>query len=78
MGLQKHHRLALRAVRNLCHGMEAQLEPARKHPKLVARYAGQCVRVSVSSSPACPEDVVRGCVRAVVNRFAAWGVALHG
>lgn len=77
MGMQKHHRLALQAVRNLCLGMEAQLEPARKHPKLVACYAGRCIRVSVSSSPACPEDVVRRCVRDVVNRFALWGVSLQ-
>jgi hypothetical protein len=74
--MQKHHRLALRAVRSLCPGMEAHLHPARKHPKLVARYAGQAVQVTLSSSPSCGEDVVRHCVRDVLKRFACFGVAI--
>jgi hypothetical protein len=81
MRLQKHHRLALQAVRGLCPGMKAQLHPARKHPKLVAQYAGRVVQITVSSSPACVEDVVRHSVRDVLNRFESFGVAirsLHG
>jgi hypothetical protein len=76
MALQKHHRLALQAVRNLCPGMQAQLQPARKHPKLVAHYAGWRVQVTLSSTPSCAEDVVRNCVRDVLRRFAASGIAL--
>lgn len=76
MGLQKHHRLALRAVRGLCAGMEARLQPGRKHPKLVARCAGQTVQVTVSGSPSCDEDVVRHCVRDVIKRFGSAGVEL--
>lgn len=78
MGLQKHHRLALRAVRSLCAGMEVRLQPGRKHPKLVARCAGQTVQVTVSGSPSCDEDVVRHCVRDVRARFKALGVGLGG
>lgn len=75
--MQKHHRLALHAVRSLCPGMEAHLHPARKHPKLVARYAGRAVQVTVSSSPSCEEDVVRHCLRDVRKRFAGAGIDLH-
>lgn len=81
MRLQKHHRLALQAVRRLCPGMEAQLHPTRKHPKLVVRYAGRVVQITVSSSPGCVEDVVRHSVRDVLSRFARFGVSirsLHG
>lgn len=76
MKLQKHHRLALKAVRALCPGMEAQLLPARKHPKVMAHYAGRHVLVTVASSPACRDDVARDCVRDVIRRFAASGIAL--
>lgn len=78
MGLQKHHRLALRAVRCLSSGMEVRLLPGRKHPKLVACFAGHTVRVTVSGSPACDEDVVWHCVRDVRARFRALGVGLGG
>lgn len=78
MGLQKHHRLALRAVRRLSSGIEVRMLPGRKHPKLVAWCAGQTVRVTVSGSPSCEEDVVRHCVRDVRARFKALGVGLGG
>lgn len=77
MRLQKHHRQALDAVRNLCPGMQASMQPARKHPKLEASYEGTVIRVSVASSPACPEDVVRNSVTEVVNRFASLGVTFR-
>jgi hypothetical protein len=77
MRLQKHHRQAVDAVRNLCPGMQASMQPARKHPKLEASYEGIVIRITVASSPARPEDVVRRSVTDIVSRFASLGVILQ-
>ena len=51
MNLQKHEREALSAVRRICRGIVAELRPAGKHSKLIARLAEKQVQVTVSSSP---------------------------
>lgn len=76
MKLQKHQRLALHAVRQLCTGLEAHIHPAGKHPRLVVRYAGRVIQMAVASSPRCQEDVTRRTVREVRARLKACGVDL--
>ena len=76
MNLQKHERQALSAVRCICRGVIAELHPAGKHPKLIARFAGKQVRVTVSSSPTCAHHVASLTVREVRRRFRAIGVTI--
>lgn len=76
MRLQKHQRLALHAIRHMCPKSEAYLRPASKHPKLVVKYAGHEFQITVSSTPACAEDVVRKSIRDLLHRFARAGLVI--
>ncbi len=73
MKLLKHQRLTLTEVRKLHKGLDAHIHPGRKHPKLVVRYAGHVIHMSVASSPTCADDVIRRTVRDVRVRLRAIG-----
>ena len=76
MRLQKHERAAVRAVQALCPGMDVRLQPAGRHPRLVARFADRTVLVTVASSPSCADAVPFHTVQQVRRRFLALGVEL--
>lgn len=76
MNLQKHEREGLFAVRRICLGISAELNPAGKHPQMIARFAGKQIRVTVSSSPSCAHFVAALTVRLVRRRFYDIGVSL--
>lgn len=63
MAFQKHRRMDMRAVRGINPKMRALLRSGRKHPKLIAFYAGHSVHVTVSSSPSRTEEMSRHCLR---------------
>ena len=76
MKLQKHEREALRAVQEICPTMNVCLQPAGRHPRLIARYAERTVHVSVASSPSCADAVPMFTVQLVRRRFRALGIDL--
>ena len=76
MRLQKHEREALRAVQAICPALKVCMQPAGRHPRLVARYAESTVQVSVASSPSCSDAVAMYAVQQVRRGFRALGIAL--
>lgn len=76
MKLQKHEREAVRAVQAICPMMDVSLQPAGRHPRLIARYGERTVQVSVASSPACADAVAMCTVQQVRRRFRALGIRL--
>ena len=77
MRLQKHQRLMLDAIKKKWPQLSAKIVPARKHPKIIARYGTVQIQVSMSSTPACPEQSVTHSLQLIRRQLSVAGIVLR-